>query len=49
MSLTRGDIVLVDFLFFTIEQRKSIRYLGHLSPSLLRQVDDCLKAALSLL
>ena len=48
MSLTRGDIVLVDFPFFTIEQRKSIRTLGHLSPSLLRQIDKGLKAASSL-
>jgi mRNA interferase MazF len=33
---------------FTIEQRKVLRTLGRISPALLRQIDDCLKAAFSL-
>jgi len=33
---------------FTIEQRKVLRPLGRLSPALLRQIEDCLKAAFSL-
>lgn len=33
---------------FTIEQRKILQRLGRLSPALLRQVEDCLKAAFSL-
>ena len=33
---------------FTIEQRKVLRSLGRLSPALLRQIEDCLKAAFSL-
>ena len=33
---------------FTIEQRKVLRTLGRLAPSLLSQIDNCLKAAFAL-
>jgi hypothetical protein len=33
---------------FTVEQSKILRSLGRLSPPLMREIEDCLKAAFSL-